>query len=85
MLANNNFATIEEKAIKTARFITKKRVCCFSKIPIKFNGTWIYLALNGNITFNQETCDGDISPIKNYKAFTTSSRGVDHIKIFSKE
>lgn len=39
MLANNIFAAIEEKTIKTARFITKKQACFLSKTSIKFNDT----------------------------------------------
>ena len=76
MLANNNFTAIEEEAIKTAKFMTKKQAYLLPKTPIKFNGIWIQLALNGNITLSQETCVRSISLIKNYKAFITSSRGV---------
>lgn len=39
MLANNTFTSIEEKTIKTARFMTKKQACFLLKILIKFNDT----------------------------------------------
>lgn len=52
MLANNTFATIKEEAIKTANFMIKKQAWLFPKMLIKFNGTWIQLAPNGDITLS---------------------------------
>ncbi len=85
MLANNTFAAIEEEAIKTAKFITKERACLSPKTPIKFNGTWIQLAPNGDITFSQETRVVGISLLKDHEASTTSSRGVVRTNLSPKE
>ena len=63
MLANNTFAAMEEEAIKTAKFMTKKQACFSSQMSIKFNGTWIQLASNGDIKLSPETRFGDISLI----------------------
>lgn len=85
MLANNIFAAMKEENIKTAKFITKERACLLPKTLIKFNGTWIQLMPNSNITLSQETRVGGISLIKDYEACTTSSRGVVRTNLYSKE
>lgn len=43
--------------------------------PIKFNGTWIQLMPNENITLKHKTWVRNISPIKDYETSITSSRG----------
>ncbi len=55
MLANNTFAIIEEEAIKTPNFMTKKQVSFLFQISIKFNSTWIQLIPYINITLSYET------------------------------
>lgn len=85
MLANNTFVIMEEEAIKTARFMTKKRVCLLPQMLIKFNSTWIQLMPNEDIILSQKTRVGGISLIKDYKAFTTSSRGVVHTNLSPKK
>lgn len=41
MLANNIFTIIEKKAIKTAKFMSKKQACHLPKTPIQFKDIWI--------------------------------------------
>ena len=73
ILANDIFATKEEKAIKEANILTKQRDCLTPGSPIKFNGTKIDLGPNGEIkvTTNAE----GISLIANHNAASTSSKG----------
>ena len=42
MLINNTFAVIEEKAIKTAKFMTKNQACFLPQTLYKFNSIWIF-------------------------------------------
>lgn len=85
MLLSNTFIVIEEEAIKTAKFMTKKRVCFLPKTPIKFNNTWILLAPNEDIMLSQKTRVRSISLIKDHKTSTTSSREVVYINLSPKE
>lgn len=85
MLANNTFAAMEEEVIKTAKFMTKERACLLPQTPIKFNGTWIQLMPNGDITLSQETRVGGISLIKDHEASTTTSRRVVRTNLSPKE
>ena len=76
---------MEEEAIKTAEFMTKERACLSLQTPIKFNGTWIQLMPNRDMTLSQETRVGAISLIKDHKASTTSSRGVVRTNLSQKQ
>ena len=49
ILANNDFASIEEDVIRSAKIITKDRKHFTSVHPLKFNGTQIKLDLNKKI------------------------------------
>lgn len=76
MLVNDTFTTIEGEAIKRAKCMMKEQACLLPKISIKFYVTWIQLAPSGKITLGQGTYVGDISLIKDYEAFTISSKGL---------
>ena len=85
ILADDAFAELEEDAIKSAKIMTKARDHLTSSKPIKFNGTKIELALNGNLTLKPNTHIGSIGLVKKLDASTTSSRGVLRTKLSSKD
>lgn len=68
-----------------ANIIIKKTICFIFKTFIKFNGTLIQLALNGDILLSQETYIKAILLVKNQKALITSLKDIIRVKLSVKK
>ncbi len=84
ILADNDFASNEEEAIKEAKIMTKYRKYLTSAHPIKFNRAQIKLDSDG-IILTKESHVGGILLVTDHNADSTSSRGITGKKISPKE
>ena len=85
ILADSAFVEAKKDAIKSAKMMNKARSHLTSTIPIKFNGTKIELALNGDLILNQKAYISGISLVKKVDASTTSFWGLVCIALSPKE
>ncbi len=72
-IANNDFASIKNDTIKSAKIIKKDREYLTSAYPLKFNDTQIKLDLNGIILIKKSHV-GQILLVSDYVVDFTSSR-----------
>ena len=84
ILADNNFASTEEDAIRSAKIMTKDKEHLTPAHPPKFNGTQIKLDLNG-IVLIKKSHIGGIFPVTDHAADSTSSKGITRKKLSPKE
>ena len=84
ILADDDFASIEEDAIKSAKIMTKDRKYLTSAYSLKFNGAQIKLDSNG-IVLTKESHVGGILLVTDHFADSTSSRGITRKKLSPKE
>ena len=84
ILADNNFAGKEETVIQSAKIMTKEREYLTHAHPLKFNGAQIKLDSNG-IVLMKASHVGDILPVTDNIADSTSSRGIIRKKLSLKE
>lgn len=84
ILADNDFASKEEAAIKSAKIMTKDQEHLTSFQPLKFNGAQIKLD-SEEIVLTKESHVGGILPVTNYDADSISSRGITRTKLSPKE
>ena len=84
ILADNNFASTEEEAIKSAKIMTKNREYLTPAHPLKFNGAQIKLDSNGIVLTKESHIEG-ILPVTDHAADFTSSRGITRKKLSPKE
>lgn len=84
ILANNNFASKKEVAIKVAKIIKKDWEHLTSIQPLKFNRTQIKLD-SENIVLIKKSYVSDILLVTDYDIDSISSRGVTRKKLLLKE
>ena len=84
ILADNDFASTEEDAIRSAKIMTKDREHLTSAHSLKFNGAQIKLDSN-EIVLTKESHVGGILPVTDHVADSTSSRGITRKKLSPKE
>ena len=84
ILADNNFAGTEKKAIKLAKIMTKDRKYLTPAHSLKFNGAPIKLDSNG-IVLTKKSYVGGILPVTDHATDSTSSRGITRKKLSPKE
>ena len=84
IFADNDFGSTEENVIRLAKIMTKDREHFISTHSLKFNGAQIKFDLNG-IVLTKKSHIGDIFPITDYVADSTSSKGIIRKKLLSKE
>lgn len=84
ILADNNFASTKENAIRLAKIMTKNKEHLTSAHLLKFNGVQIKLNLN-RIVLTKESYVKEILLITDHAADFTSLRGIIKKKLSSKE
>ncbi len=84
ILVDNDFASIEEEAIKQAKIMTIDCEYVTSAQPIKFNRAQIKLDSDGIILTKESHIDG-ILLVTDHDADSTSSRGITRKKLSTKE
>ena len=84
ILANNDFASKEDKAIKTAKIMTKDWEHLTSSQPLKFNRTQIKFD-SERIVLIKKSYIGGILSVTNHDVDSTSSRGITRKKPSPKE
>ena len=84
ILADNNFASTKEEAIKSAKIITKDREYLTSAHPLKFNSAQIKLDSNG-IVLTKKSYIGGILLVTDYTADSTSSKRITKKKLSPKK
>lgn len=72
ILANNNFTSMEEKAVKNGKIITKDWEYLTSAQSIKFNGAQMKLDSNGIVLIKESYVSGILPLIKHDADFTSS-------------
>ena len=84
ILADNNFASTKEEAIKLAKIMTKDREYLTPAHSLKFNGAQIKLDLN-SIVLTKKVYVGGIFLITDHIADSTSPREIIRKKLSPKE
>lgn len=84
ILADNNFASKEEKAVRNAKIMTKDWEYLTPTQPIKFNRAQIKLDLNG-IVLTKKSHVGGILSVTDHDVDFTSSREITRKKVSLKE
>jgi hypothetical protein len=84
-LADQSFATAEQKQLEKAGFLAKDREHLAVDQPIKFNGCTIRLTEQGNVTITQENQCNNLNLVDLKPTSTTSSRGVIRNALSTKE
>ena len=84
ILADHDFASTEEDAIRSAKIMTKDREHLTPAHPLKFNGAQIKLDLNEIVLTKESHIEG-ILPVTDHAADSTSSRGITRKKLSPKE
>ena len=80
ILADNNFASTKEEAIKSAKIITKDREYFTPIHPLKFDDVQIKLDSNG-IVLTIKSHVGGILPVTDHVADSTSSKRITRKKL----